>query len=125
MTKTQKLRIGPEQPTFQNPLGLQIGEQVKVKAFVDLIYDKSTKTKSWIKKILYYSKFKQPRLMIVCGVRKKATGKLSKGYSGGYFEDYEPSTFTADKYHWLYEVKLGISDKIKLVHPKHIIKLDS
>ena len=114
-----EFKTGLETPAYFNPLGLSIGDQVKVSATTTVEYNDEGD------KVLVEHPCNSKRVMIITGTVKKATGKYIKGWGGFYDpESYEQAQLKIDKYHWLYECKRFINDKPQLVHSDNIEKLN-
>lgn len=98
-----------------NPLGLHLGELVKVKRSCEIEYDADGN-----KGIVY--KRTHPFTAFVVGSVLRATGKYIPGRTFSSFlgEDDEPPRLKVDKYVRLYEVKVFMGDKPILVHPDDI-----
>ena len=109
------------QPSYNNPLALNIGQRVRVERTCKLHYhcigvDHNRKDFDYTDRDMCY--------MYVVGCVKKATGDYSKAASRGGFlgsdEDYEQARLIVDKYHWLYELKLTINGPTYLAKPEDI-----
>ena len=104
--------------TKSNPLNLKIGDKVRITGTTNVEYDKEDN------RILKH--LPHQMLVLVCGIKKKATGKYESGSPRGvdYFgdSDYEPPCLVVDKYHYLYECRVSITGQPFLVHPTNIIQ---
>lgn len=118
---------------YNNPLGLKLGEKVNVKSVAHFDYEttKSASGRETISRKVFKQdqldpSTKQPisRIGTVVGVKKKASEGTydSGGWSGGWDgpSEYDPPTFTAKKYVWVYEVKFCLEGKISLVLPEDV-----
>lgn len=102
--------------THNNPLGLRLGERVRVRRICFVEYDVNNN-----KDITYSEEI--PFLAVVVGSVKRALGKLHTGRTylsleGPMCDD--PPRLIVSKYVRLYEVKVRLTDKPLLVHPDDI-----
>ncbi len=99
--------------TSDNPLGLHIGEVVKVKRVCTVAYDEN-------KKRLFFDDFK--REAIIIGSVKRALGAYVPGHLYHLIDaaDVESARLKVTKYVRLYECRTAISGKPLLVHPDDI-----
>lgn len=110
--KQDNLRLS----THDNPLGLKLGELVRVRRICFVDYDVHGN-----KDITYSEEL--PFEAVVVGSVKRALGKFSSGRSylsleGPVCDD--PPRLIVSKYVRLYEVKVLLTDKPFLVHPDDI-----
>ena len=101
-----------------NPLCLNIGDKVRVKATSEVDYDGDGN------RVVFNDDFKEPQELMVVGVKRKGLGKYVKGGLSGPFEedDYKCSELTISHYVWFYECRKDIKSKIVLVSAEDIIE---
>jgi len=93
-----------------NPLGLKLGEEVRVHRICTVEYDKHGEKKLNYSEDLHF-------LAVVVGTVRRALGT----YVGPEFYDSdEQGSLKVSKYVRLYEVKTTLADKPSLVHPDDI-----
>lgn len=112
MSVLQHLRLA----NATNPLGLELGERVRVRRTVAVKYNDKGQ------KILHFN-FVEPHTMTVVGSVKKALGTYEAGAPVGdfnYANEYEQGRLKVLKYVRLYEVKSQLTDKPVLAHPDDI-----
>lgn len=113
-----ELKMAIRLSTHDNPLGLRIGEVVRVKRVCHVDYDGTFKENGAEKK-LWFDDF--GRSAIIIGTVKRALGKYVAGGGGSYdWDDYVPAYLKVSKYVRLYECRTTISGKTFLVHPDDI-----
>jgi len=87
---------------------LSIGDSVLVWAISEMDYDDLGNRK-------VYREKRRPFAAKVIGQRRKMLGSCVRGYSGGYFDEPEPSYFQAKGSVLLWEVRHGMMNKPILV----------
>ena len=93
-----------------NPLGLKLGDEVRVRRTCAVEYDKHGEKKLEYGEDLHF-------LAVVVGLAKRALGT----YVGPtYFDSDEPASLKVSKYVRLYEVKITLAATPSLVHPDDI-----
>lgn len=115
-----ELKMGIRFSFHDNPLGLRIGEVVKVRRTCRVEYEGAFQENGAEKK-LWFDDFNGA--LIVAGSVKRALGKYVAGSSGhGEWDDFVPAYLKVSKYVWLYECKKTMSGKPFLVHPDDITR---
>jgi len=106
-----KVRIS----TYDNALGLKIGELIKISARSMVDYDRNNN------RIVMRTEFKSPKTTYVVGSVKKALGKYINGsIAYGDHENYEQAHLDVSKYLWFYQCRDQMSEKPFLVDPNDI-----
>lgn len=108
-----ELSIAKELASTKNPLGLQVGQQVRVKAISKLEYDADGH------KCLVSQACNRPAFVVNSVVR--CTGHVIPGHYSSYdFGDDEPARFKVANRIRFYVCTYGIGCKEFLVHPGDI-----
>lgn len=97
--------------TYNNPLGLHVGERVIAEQVCTVAYDGFDRR-------LFFDGAAQT--CFVVGAIKKALGKYVADFQGCSIEDYDPPYLKVSEYIWLYECRTSITSKPFLVHPDDI-----
>jgi hypothetical protein len=102
-----------------NPLGLEIGDLVKIRRDVDVAY-----TQAGERKMFFGDEW--TRWVRITGSVKRALGTYVKGGGPGLVlggdYDYEPPSLKVSRYVRLYTFKYRVDGKDFLVHPDDIIE---
>lgn len=114
------LRVARPLPTYNNPLGLMIGDMVKVEAIAEFVYNGDQKEVSRRKQ-------EPPIIAWVIGTKKKASeGRYYKGSQPVYsLDSYEPASLSVSRYVWVYECRTAMHHKSFLVMPEDIEQMET
>lgn len=102
--------------THKNPLGLVVGQVVRIMATSHVGYFGTS-----MKKTVRRDKISIFQTVVVVGVKRRSTGTYLSGHPTHEMDSYEQSMLTEQKHHWFYEVKSSLGSNTRLVHKDDII----
>ena len=109
-----ELSIAKELASTKNPLGLQVGQQVRVRATSKLVYD-ADGHRCVVRQVCNRPAF-------VANTVLRCTGQMIPGYHNSFdFENDEPARFKVHNRIRFYVCNYGIGSKDFLVHPQDIV----